>query len=112
MTACAVLHVTPIPGGGIDRHVRDIAAGGAREHYVWHAANGAHVLEQPRGARFLPLAADAPLDALVALLRARGVGLVHLHTLAQAARERAAAISRALAVPTLLTLHDVLFLGP
>jgi glycosyltransferase involved in cell wall biosynthesis len=112
MTACAVLHVTPVPGGGIDRHVRDIAAGAAREHYLWHAADGAHVLEQPREPRFLPLAADAPLDSLAASLRARGVGLVHLHTLARAARERAAAISQALAAPTVLTLHDVLFLGP
>ena len=114
MRPCAVLHVTSIPGGGVDRHVRDIRARGRRPHLSWHCAEGMDVLEQPdAGLRFLPLdrgALQDDPDALAPWLRERGVGLVHLHSLGRPARARATSIARALDVPTAVTLHDVLFL--
>lgn len=115
MSACAVLHVTSIPGGGVDRHVRDIRARGARDHLVWHAGEAADAIEQAPAPRFLPLDRDALAhDAreLGEWLRTRGVGLVHLHSLGRPARARAAWAARELGVPTMVTLHDVLFLRP
>jgi glycosyltransferase involved in cell wall biosynthesis len=115
MSACAVLHVTSIPGGGVDRHVRDIRARGAREHLVWHAGEAADALEQAREPRFLPLdraALATAGEALASWLRGQGVGIVHLHSLGRPARARAAWAASALGVPTLVTLHDVLFLRP
>ena len=112
MPACAVLHVTSIPGGGVDRHVRDIAGAGLRPHYTWHAAEGVDVIERPDAPRYLPVAADAALPRAADFLRARGVGLVHLHSVSRPARARAATLASALDVRTIVTLHDVLFLGP
>ena len=45
MGACAVLHVTSLLGGGVDRHIRDIARGVPRPHLFWHAAENAEVIE-------------------------------------------------------------------
>lgn len=112
MTACAVLHVTSIPGGGVDRHVRDIVAAGRRPHYTWHAGEHVEVLEQPDEPRFLPLRSGADGRLAADFLRARGVGLVHVHSLSEAARRRCVPLAADLGVPTLVTLHDVLFLGP
>lgn len=112
MTACAVLHVTSIPGGGVDRHLRDIAAANRRPHYTWHVGEEAEVLEQPAEPRFLPLAAGGGGGLAADFLRARGVGLVHVHSLSPAARRRGIPLAAQLGVPTLVTLHDVLFLGP
>ena len=115
MSACAVLHVTSIPGGGVDRHVRDIRARGARDHLVWHAGEAADAIEQAHEPRFLPLDRDALATAgesLASWLRGNGVGIVHLHSLGRPARARAAWAAAALGVPSLVTLHDVLFLRP
>jgi glycosyltransferase involved in cell wall biosynthesis len=108
MTASAILHVTSLFGGGVDRHVRDVAATVARPHLLWHAGDGVDVIEE--AGRFFPLAAGAAGDALRRWLRARRVGLVHLHQLSRAPRERAEWACRALGVPRIATLHDVLFL--
>jgi glycosyltransferase involved in cell wall biosynthesis len=112
MTAPAILHVTSLLGGGVDRHVRDIARGVARPQLVWHAGDGADVIEDPRARRFFPLARDAVGEALARWLRGRRVGLVHLHQLASAPRERAEWACRALSAPRVTTLHDILFLRP
>ncbi len=113
MSACAVLHVTSVPGGGVDRHVRDLVRGCPRGHLVWHAGADADVIEVAGEPRYLPLdraAFERDPGALAAWLRARGVGLVHLHSMARAVRSRANWAAAALASPTVVTLHDVLFL--
>lgn len=112
MTAPAILHVTSLLGGGVDRHVRDIARGVDRPQLVWHAGDGADVIEDPRAARFFPLARDAVGEALARWLRGRRVGLVHLHQLTRAPRGRAEWACRTLGVPRVATLHDILFLRP
>jgi len=116
MAARAVLHVTSVPGGGVDRHIRDIARASARRHLVWHAAEGGDALEVLGDApRVFPLAARAIDDeprAMAAWLHALGVGVLHVHALTQAPRERATQLARLLGVPAIVTLHDVLFLSP
>lgn len=113
MSAFAVLHVTSIPGGGVDRHIRDIARADPRAHLVWHAAERADAIEIVDEHRVLPLepaAVDREPRELVDWLRARRVGLVHAHAVTEAPRARAAWIARELGVPLFVTLHDVLFL--
>lgn len=115
MNAAAILHVTSLFGGGVDRHLRDIVRTVDRPHLVWHAGEDADVIEEAREGRFHALAADAlPARAgtLAAWLRARRVGLVHLHQLMRAPRERSDWARRTLRVPRIATLHDILFLRP
>ena len=112
MTGSAILHVTSLLGGGVDRHVRDLARGAGREHLVWHAGDGADVIEDARAKRYFPLAGDAVGSGLARWLRGRRVGLVHLHQLTRAPRERAEWACDALGVPRIATLHDILFLRP
>jgi glycosyltransferase involved in cell wall biosynthesis len=115
MNATAILHVTSLFGGGVDRHVRDIVRGVDRPMLVWHAGEHADVIEDARSGRFLALAAGAVEsrgEALAAWLRERRVGLVHLHQLTRAPRERSDWACRALGVPRIATLHDILFLRP
>src|SRR5260221_9601535 len=111
MSACAVLHLTPVQGGGADRHVRDLAASGERAHLIWHAADRADAIESPDGSiRALDLRAIAKNRAGFARwLAAQRVGLVHLHSVHTPVRLRAAWAARALGVPTMVTLHDILF---
>jgi glycosyltransferase involved in cell wall biosynthesis len=111
----AVLHVMSPLGGGVDRHVRDIVAAVPRSHVLWHAGDRAEVIEVRGARRYFPLdpaRIDADRAALAAWLRARGVGLVHLHAVARAPRRRAEWAAQALGLPLLVTLHDVLFLRP
>ena len=89
MTAPAILHVTSLLGGGVDRHVRDIVRGVGRPQLVWHAGDGADVIEDPRARRFFPLRPGAVGEPLARWLGGRRVGLVHLHQLTRAPRERA-----------------------
>ena len=115
MDTSAVLHVLPSLGGGVDRHVRDIASHGGRAHVLWHVGERAEVAERAGSRHYLPIdpaRADAQPEALAAWLRAQQVGLVHLHGVTRATRRRAEAAARALRVPMLVTLHDVLFLRP
>src|SRR5258708_34162310 len=91
MSSAAILHVTSLPGGGVDRHVRDIAAGSARRHLVWHTAPGADVIEIAGDRRYLPLdstALDRDAKALAGWLRNEGVGLVHAHSVNPSVRAR------------------------
>lgn len=115
MSAHSVLHVTSLPGGGVDRHIRDIARHGMRRHLVWHTTDGADVIEIPGEGRFLPLdraALERNREPLADWLRSQGVGIVHAHSVGRAPRERAAWASHSLGVATVATLHDVLFLRP
>jgi glycosyltransferase involved in cell wall biosynthesis len=109
MTASAILHVTSLFGGGVDRHVRDIVRTVARPQLIWHAGKGVDVIEE--AGRFVPLAAGSIGEALAGWLRSRRVGLVHLHQFTRAPRERAEWACRILGVPRISTLHDVLFLN-
>jgi len=115
MSAAAILHVTSLFGGGVDRHVRDIVRTVARPHFVWHAGDGVDVIEDAREGRFHRLADGATAgraDPLARWLLAKGVGLVHLHQLTRAPRERSDWACRTLGVPRIATLHDILFLHP
>lgn len=115
MTAFAVLHVTSMPGGGVNRCIGDIAAAGSRRHLVWHTAASADVIEARAPARFLPIDRTALEDdpaPLAQWLRAQGVGLVHVHSMSAVSRARAAWVAEALGVRAVATLHDVLFLRP
>ena len=110
---CAVLHVTSLPGGGVDRHIRDVVRSTRRAHVVWHCSDSADVLETFEPRRFHPLAprwSESQGDALAAWLRARGVGVVHAHSVARMPRNRATWAARALDAGLIATLHDVLFL--
>ena len=115
MGATAVLHVTSLLGGGVDRHVRDIARSTPGPHLVWHVGEHAEVLEDPAEGRYRvldPARVDADPDSMSRWLASRSVGLVHAHALAAKARERVEALRPALGVPMIATLHDVLFLRP
>jgi glycosyltransferase involved in cell wall biosynthesis len=107
------LHITSLLGGGVDRHVRDIARASPSRHLVWHTCDDADVIELPGSGEFLPLdrgALDRDPAALVAWLRSHRVGVMHVHSLDGAARRRAAWAARSLGIATIVTLHDVLFL--
>ena len=115
MNPAAILHVTSLFGGGVDRHLRDIVAGVGRAHLVWHAGDGVDVIEDPAQGRFWTLSADATTargDVLAGWLAGRGIGLVHLHQLTRAPRERGRWACDRLGVPQVATLHDILFLRP
>ena len=113
MEPSAVLHIASLHGGGVDRHVRDIARGVPRPHLVWHASERAELLELPHEGRALPLDAAAlerSPEILERFLRARRIGVLHAHSVGAAARHRAQELARRLALPVIATLHDVLFL--
>ena len=115
MGAAAVLHVTSLLGGGVDRHVRDIARSTPGPHLVWHVGDHAEVLEEPGEGRYRvldPARIDADPALMSKWLASRSVGIVHAHTLSAKARERMDAIRPALGTRTIATLHDVLFLRP
>jgi glycosyltransferase involved in cell wall biosynthesis len=115
MTAPAILHVTSLFGGGVDRHLRDVVAGIARPQLVWHAGEAGEALEDPVAKRFFPLAPGAFAGSrtrIAAALASHRVGIVHLHALGDAPRERAEWAARELGARLVVTLHDVLFLDP
>lgn len=114
MSAFAVLHVTSVPGGGVDRHIRDIGRASRRPHLVWHAAANADAIELLGERRVLPLdgrRVDAEPHAVIEWLRAQRIGLVHTHSVTTEPRERARWVTQALGVRNIVTLHDVLFLS-
>ena len=113
MEPCAVLHITSLHGGGVDRHVRDVVRALPRPQLVWHAGDAAEVLEVPGNPRYLaldPAAVDRDGGRLAEFLRHARVGLVHAHSMARAVRRRSAQAAERLGVRTVATLHDVLFL--
>jgi glycosyltransferase involved in cell wall biosynthesis len=115
MSAPAVLHVTSLPGGGVDRHIRDIARSQSRRHLVWHVSDSVEVIEILGVRRCFPLSGTAfaqGREALAAWLRRQGVGLVHAHSVSAPARMRVEWALGALGTRALATLHDVLFLRP
>jgi glycosyltransferase involved in cell wall biosynthesis len=108
-----VLHVVSPPGGGVDRHVRDIARTSSREHRIWHASGTAEVFEDPGAHEYVPLSPDAierdPLAAADWIARL-GVAAIHVHSMARPVRARAQQLARPAGLPILATLHDILFL--
>ena len=113
MSSAAILHITSLPGGGVDRHVRDIAADSPRRHLVWHTGPGADVIEIAGAKRYLPLnstALDRDPKALANWMRNEAVGLVHAHSVNPSVRARASWAANASRVRTIVTLHDLLFL--
>ena len=113
MRSCAVVHVTSLLGGGVNRHLRDIARSGTRPHLVWHAGERAEVLQERDRYRPLdPSRIDEDPALLHEWLRAQGVGVVHLHSLEPPARKRALHAREALGAGLLATLHEVLFVRP
>jgi glycosyltransferase involved in cell wall biosynthesis len=116
VTRATVLHISAAEGGGTDRYIRDIAANVPRRHFLWHVGSGVDVIEDVAAKRFLPLAdalAEGRADAAVGeWLRANGVGIVHLHGLGDACRDRLALVLRAGSMPHVVTLHDLTFLDP
>ena len=112
MDSSAVLHVTALLGGGVDRHVRDIARATHRPHITWHVGAHAEVIET-RGDRMVvldPARVDADPDAMARWLASRNVRIVHAHSLAARARERVELVRSRLDAGLVTTLHDVLFL--
>ncbi len=113
MSPSAILHVTSLFGGGVDRHLRDVMAGVSRPQLAWHAGEAGEAIEDPGAGRFFPLASGAfpgSKARIAEWLASRRVGLVHLHALGDAPRERAQWAARELGVPLAVTLHDILFL--
>src|SRR5436190_5236264 len=113
MGSSAVLHVTALLGGGVDRHVRDIARTTARAHTTWHVGEHAEVIETGGEHIVLdPARVDADPDAMARWLASRNVGLVHAHSLITRARQRVDLARSRLGAGLVATLHDVLFLRP
>ena len=103
--------MTSLLGGGVDRHIRDIARAGGREHLAWYAGTDAELVEDLTRHRYYPLdPAVAMGESLAGWMRSRGVGIVHAHSVSEPVRERAAWAARALGIPFIATLHDVLFM--
>lgn len=103
-----ILHITSLLGGGVDRHVRDIVRSTGGPHLVWHVGERAEVMEIP-GERYIalePAAIDAEPGAMTSWMASRNARVVHAHSLEPKVKTRA----RATALPTIVTLHDVLFL--
>lgn len=115
-TRPSVLHVSAAEGGGVDRYIRDLAAGVQRRHFLWHAGTGVDVLEDIAAQQYLPLSnATAEPDAATALanwLRANAVGIVHLHGMGEGCRDRLSLLQRVRATPWIVTLHDLTFIDP
>lgn len=105
-----IVHITSAPGGGVDRHIRDIAASVPGPHWVWHLSSEVDVLEDVHAGRFWPLrpAHRAVADWLVHA----GVALVHLHGVDRGCRDRLDALRFAGPVPFVATLHDLGFAHP
>jgi glycosyltransferase involved in cell wall biosynthesis len=113
MSSCAVLHITSLLGGGVDRHVRDIARAAPARHLTWHSCDTADVIEIPGSGEFLPLdpaALERDPAALAAWLRFHRVGVIHAHSVDRAVRRRASWAAQALGIAFVVTLHDILFL--
>ncbi len=111
----AVLHVTSLLGGGVDRHVRDIVRATRGPHLVWHVGDSAEVIEDPAQERYVvldPARVDAAPRTMAQWLASRSVGIVHAHSLGAKARARMDAVRPALDARAVATLHDVLFLRP
>ena len=105
--------MTSLLGGGVDRHVRDIARDARRSHLVWHAGDRAEVMEVSGEERYFPLDGEAFEHRSAALgewLRRRRVSIVHAHSVSRAVRARATWAAETLGAPTIVTLHDILFL--
>jgi len=113
-TRSAVLHLTAAAGGGVERYIRDLAASVPARHYCWHIGAGLDVLEDIAVHRFLPLAnpSNGTADSLARWLRASKIGMVHVHGVDEASRQRLALIERAAAIPWIVTLHDLSFVNP
>jgi glycosyltransferase involved in cell wall biosynthesis len=111
-----VLHVSTAEGGGVDRYIRDVAQGGPRRHFLWHAGSGIDVVEDIAAQRFLPLSQaveDPPAaTALAEWLWANTVGIIHLHGLGKRCRDRLSLLQSVRATPCVVTLHDLTFLNP
>jgi len=111
MSSFAVLHITSLLGGGVDRHVRSIARGSRHAQLAWHVAERAEVMELPgRYVALDPAAADREPRALEAWLGAHRVGIVHAHATSGIVRRRTSWAAKALGVRYIVTLHDILFL--
>jgi glycosyltransferase involved in cell wall biosynthesis len=113
--AATRLHVAALHGGGVDRHLRDIARAVPGRHLFLHVGDRAVVLEDPAKRRHWALdagriAAD-PAPLATALSR-DAVGLVHRHASSLAPRLLAGRLAGALGAPEVVTLHDILFLRP
>jgi glycosyltransferase involved in cell wall biosynthesis len=112
----SVLHLSAAEGGGVDRYIRDIAASVPRRHFLWHVGLGIDVIEDLSAGYFLPLSREfASRNAAMITrtwLRSSGIGIVHLHGLGDATRERLALVQHAAAIPSIVTLHDLTFVDP
>ena len=114
-TRSAVLHLSAAIGGGVERYIRDLAASVPGHHYCWHIGSGLDAIEDMAAHRFVPLATQsnpAYVTSLARWVRAAGIGIVHLHGVDDACRNRLALIARALPIPWIATLHDLAFVNP
>lgn len=113
MSSFAVLHITSLPGGGVDRHVRSIAHGSRHAQLTWHVGERGDVMELPAERRYVALeggAIERDPAPLAAWLRGRRVGIVHAHATGERVRRASAWAARTLGVRYVATLHDILFL--
>ena len=108
MPSIAVLHVTSAEGGGADRYIRDLAAATAARHWIWHAAAG--VVEHAPAGRYYAAPADGP--RLARWLASSGITLLHLHGVTQECAHVLERVRAAVAMPYVVTLHDIAFVAP
>ncbi len=100
-------------GGGVDRHVRDIARASRGRHVIWHTGGASDVIEVAGSnapVALDPGAIDRDPAALAAWLKSQRVGLVHAHSVSEASRARTQWAATALGAAIVVTLHDILFL--
>ena len=100
----------------MDRYIRDLTATIPRRHYLWHVGSGLDVIEDTVAGRYFPLAESTDGAQLEAALgrwvRAAGVGMVHLHSVAEPCRKRLVLLERVAPTPWIATLHDLMFINP
>jgi glycosyltransferase involved in cell wall biosynthesis len=83
---------------------------------VLHVGDAIDVVEELGTGRFQPLreplGTDGGAGTAARWLRAAGIGIVHVHGVDEGCRARLAALRRALPLPYVVTLHDLLFVNP
>ncbi len=104
-----VVHLVPPNGGGVDRFVRDLCTGRPAD-WLLHVSDDQCVVECADPELFIPIA----LPDLVGLVEHEALGraaVLHAHSTVAAVRHATGLLAQGMALPYVVTLHDVEFAG-
>jgi O-antigen biosynthesis protein len=104
-----VLHINTINGGGVDRFIRDVAAGvTSARHAVMHVGRQCTIVESIN-AGYVFQVDNVDVQA-ASILKALRVNMLHVHSTSAAVWNVVVALRRAMpSLGYVLTLHDILF---